>query len=269
LPNGANPIFYLAVLRLAAREPATWTTEEIAGTLLRELRWRIVEVRSIRERFAGQLTVCDPLLAEMAVAGKNVIQSKEERNEEAAQRNERIKKAQRAETDKELEEGLFVPYAGLVLLHAFLPTFLGRVGLIKDGAFTDDTARIRAVQLLQFVATGLPDNPEYEGVIGKLLCALPLEEPVGREFRPASEELQETNGLLDACLAQWTVLQNTSREGLRVNFLNRNGMLTRNNGQLRLGVERMAFDLLLDQLPWNISLIKLPWMPDMLHVNWR
>jgi hypothetical protein len=274
LPNANKKILFMAALRLAATETAVWTTEEIVRALLRDLGLRRTEIFTIRKRLAGQLDACDPLLVETAnretaPMREDVVRSDEKPKEQLPSQIKLQAKALPMAPDEELEEGIFVPYAGLVLLHAFLPTFLGRVGLVQDGIFSDDAARIRAVQLLQYVATGLPDNPEYELVIAKLLCALPLEEPVEREFGLTAAEAEEADALLDACLSQWAVLQNTSREGLRVNFLNRNGMLYRKNGQLRLEVERMAYDMLLDQLPWNLSLVRLPWMAEMLHVNWR
>ena len=273
LPNANTKMLFTSILKLAAAETAVWTTEAFVRKFLRELPWRRVDVMVIRERLAKQLTICGALLSEIVVPGERtrdeLVRSDEKLKEKPQQQTLLHKKSPATETDKELEDGIFVPYAGFVLLHAFLPTFLERVGLVQEGIFVADTARIRAVQLLQYVATGLPDNPEYELVIAKLLCALPLEEPVGREFEPTAAEAEEADGLLDACLAQWQVLQNTSRDGLRTNFLNRNGMLYRQNGQLRLEVEKMAFDMLLDHLPWNISLVLLPWMPGMLHVNWR
>jgi Contractile injection system tape measure protein len=279
LPDANKKMLFTSILKLAATEAAVWTTEEFVRTLLKDLGLKIAEVNTVRERLAGQLDISGPLLAEVVATRDDertrmeVVSRDEKPGAPSKEQTTLTKNDPRKEpdkqSDKELEEGIFVPYAGFVLLHAFLPTFLERVGLVHEGIFVADTARMRAVQLLQYAATGLTDNPEYELVIAKLLCALPLEEPVGREFEPTAMEAEEADALLDACLAQWAALQNTSREGLRVNFLNRNGMLTRKNGQLRLEVEKMAYDMLLDQLPWNISLIKLPWMQEILHVNWR
>ena len=39
--------------------------------------------------------------------------------------------------------------------------------------------------------------------------------------------------------------------------------------RITLTVEPRAFDMLLDQRPWSISIVKLPWMPLPLYVTWR
>jgi hypothetical protein len=66
------------------------------------------------------------------------------------------------------------------------------------------------------------------------------------------------------------VLRNTSPDGLRGTFLIRSGKLClRDGGDWSLQVESNSFDILLDQLPWGISMIKLPWMEKMLWVEWR
>ena len=36
----------------------------------------------------------------------------------------------------------------------------------------------------------------------------------------------------------------------------------------KLYVERKGVDVLLESLPWTISIIKLPWMQDSLQVEW-
>ena len=36
-----------------------------------------------------------------------------------------------------------------------------------------------------------------------------------------------------------------------------------------LQVETRAVDVLLDQLPWGLSMIRTPWMHAMLNVDWR
>ena len=75
--------------------------------------------------------------------------------------------------------------------------------------------------------------------------------------------------MLEAVIEQWPVLKNTSIAGLREAFLQRNGKLFSKNDKLHLQVEASTLDVLLDQLPWNLSMIKLPWMKGLLRVDWR
>lgn len=36
-----------------------------------------------------------------------------------------------------------------------------------------------------------------------------------------------------------------------------------------LSVERKAYDVLLESLPWNCSMLRTPWMDLLLMVDWR
>ena len=58
-------------------------------------------------------------------------------------------------------------------------------------------------------------------------------------------------------------------EALREGFLQRVGKLVNRNDRLVLFMETSAIDVLLDYLPWNLSIIKLPWLKDLLYVEWR
>ncbi len=89
------------------------------------------------------------------------------------------------------------------------------------------------------------------------------------EFEFSEEELEEALHLLTVVIGKWEVLKRTSIEGLREGFLQRKGKLTEQESGILLQVERGSIDLLLDQLPWNISMIKLPWMNRLLRVDWR
>lgn len=80
----------------------------------------------------------------------------------------------------------------------------------------------------------------------------------------------EANALLEAVVRNWPVLKNTSADGLREAFLQRPGQLLWQEAQERwlVRVERRAHDLLLEQLPWTISMVKLGWMEEMVVVEW-
>ena len=84
------------------------------------------------------------------------------------------------------------------------------------------------------------------------------------------DEREEADALLEAVIRHWEVLRNTSGDGLRGTFLLRRGKVSlRDDGDWLLQVEAQSFDILLDRLPWGISMIKLPWMEKMLWVEWR
>jgi hypothetical protein len=45
-------------------------------------------------------------------------------------------------------------------------------------------------------------------------------------------------------------------------------LIRKEDGDWLLQVESRTFDVLLEHLPWGISMIKLPWMKKMLWVEW-
>ena len=167
------------------------------------------------------------------------------------------------------EEGSYIPNAGMILLHPFLSTCFSRLQWWSDGQFVDGAARQKAVFLLHFLATGRTEAPEYELVLPKVLCGYSPETQMPGRLELAPEEYAEADELLGMVLVRWDKMQGTSIEGLRESFLRREGKLFRRNDRLTLVVESHAIDVLLDYLPWNLSLVKLPWLQEILFVEWR
>ena len=165
------------------------------------------------------------------------------------------------------EEGIYVSHAGLVLLHSFLPGFFDELGLLDNKQFKNEQYRQKAIHLLYYLATGERNPYEYDLLMEKYLCGLPLDEPVERFVTLTKEEEEESEGLLKAIIEHWKVLKNTSPEGLREGFLYRNGKLVTGHDH-RLLVESNSIDVLLEQLPWGYSIIRLSWMEKILYVDW-
>jgi hypothetical protein len=175
------------------------------------------------------------------------------------------------ETDKieNIDQGIYLQDAGVVLLHPFLTSLFRRLQLVKEGKFENEQAQQKALYLIHYMATGQVTAEEYELPMAKVLCAWPLEIPVDKNIILSTDELNETDAMLGAAIEQWTVLKNTSATGLREGFLRRRGKLFTENDKLYLRVEAQSIDVLLDQLPWVLSMIKLPWMKELLRVEWR
>ena len=74
---------------------------------------------------------------------------------------------------------------------------------------------------------------------------------------------------MQGAIDNWTILKNTSVEGLRVSFIDRDGTLSRTTKGWRLRVQSSSYDMLLQYLPWSIQYIKLPWMDTILQVDWQ
>lgn len=161
-----------------------------------------------------------------------------------------------------------VPDAGLVLLHPYLVPFFQHTGVLVDGRVPEH-ALPRAAALLHHLATGREEIHEFELGLARVLLGLGPSDPL-----PVAEGLlregdaEEAAALLGAVIAHWPVLRNTSVEGLRGSFLERRGLLRREDRGWRLWVEPASYDMLLSHLPWGLSIVKLPWMPDPVHVEW-
>lgn len=177
----------------------------------------------------------------------------------------------RKENDKieNIDHGIYLENAGVVLLHPFLSSLFKRLLIVKEGKFENIKAQQKALYLIHYMATGRLTAEEYELPVAKVLCAWPLELPVDKNISIFSDEINETDAMLGAAIEQWTVLKNTSVAGLREGFLQRSGKLYTENEKLYLRVEEQSIDVLLDQLPWVLSMIKLPWMKELLRVEWR
>lgn len=169
-------------------------------------------------------------------------------------------------------EAIYIANAGLVLLANYAPRLFAMLGLTKDGVFTDTTAQQRAVHCLVHLTDGHTDSEEHEWVLNKLLCGLPIDEPVP-PAPPLDILVPVLDSLLPAVVAHWRALGQTSSHGLRQTFLRRIGRLveheTFDGGHWRLKVQPNPFDVLLDRLPWSYGTIRLPWMKEVIHVEWR
>ena len=167
------------------------------------------------------------------------------------------------------KDGIFIVNAGIVLAHSFIGFLFKRLGLVEANNFKDADAQVKAIFLLHYLSTGHTIAAEHELVLCKLLCAYPIYTPIPalQIFLPA--ELEEANNMLVAMLQQWDKLQNTSIAGLRESFLQRKGKIFTKGERVIVQVEQSSIDILLDYLPWNLSIIKLPWMKEMVHVEWR
>lgn len=162
-------------------------------------------------------------------------------------------------------EGIYINNAGLVIIAPFLSLFFKKLNLMQDDQLTEIE---KAVCLVHYLATGEESAAEFELGLIKIVCGLKMEAPVGAMMDITDLDKHESNELLLSVIEYWTVLKNTSVQGLRESFLQRNGKLTFHNNEWLLQVEQKPYDMLLESLPWNISLIKMPWMPYILKTEW-
>jgi hypothetical protein len=160
--------------------------------------------------------------------------------------------------------------AGVALLHPFIAALFINRGLLATGeSELPGTSTARAAALLHFLATGREEIYEYELGLCKVLLGLTPDTPLlVSDGLLGRDDKEEAAALLHAAIGHWSILQSTSVDGLRQSFLQRTGLLRREESGWRLRVEPESFDLLLKYLPWEMSIIKLPWMEQPMHVEW-
>lgn len=183
------------------------------------------------------------------------------------QRQPRFDEAERAAAPQEF--ALMADNAGLVLLHPFLPRLLEACDLCDPRGRIEPSSLPRAAALLHWLAAGRDEVHEFELGAVKVLLGLRPEDPLpaGADLVGARER-EEGAALLAAAIGHWKALKGTSIEGFRVSFLQRRGALREEDPGWRLRLETESFDVLLKQLPWNISTVKLPWMTRPLFTDW-
>lgn len=159
--------------------------------------------------------------------------------------------------------------AGIVILNNYIQMLFKRLQLTTEDQFVTPTAQEKAVFCLQYLATGLTDTEEIFLPLNKILCGLPLTTPLHNTAITLTDtEQQLMESLLQAVIGHWPAIGSSTLDGFRGNWLVRDGKLKENEERWELTVEKRAYDLLLNQLPFSFSILKFPWMPKPLHVTW-
>jgi hypothetical protein len=165
-------------------------------------------------------------------------------------------------------EEIYVGNAGLVLFWPYLSQFFGTLGLVSANRFIDDLAAERAVLLLHYLVGGTAKVQEYELALNKIICGMAGAAPLNPHFEITEPEKAECESLLQAVIFNWPAIKNISVSGLRGMFLQREGLIFTRDGQRVLRVAGVAYDILVNQIPWGIGMVKLPWMEQLLLVEW-
>src|SRR3569832_1472278 len=166
-------------------------------------------------------------------------------------------------------EPIYVMNAGLALANPFLPLLFTHRCLMHEGAFRDAASAARGVALTQYLASGQGEYTEHEVVLNKILCGLPIAEPLAWHGELDEEDRTVVRSLLAAMVQQWKAVGSTSPAGLREAFIRREGRLLLKGDAWNLLVQPGPYDMLVDTIPWGFSMVKYAWMERMLHVQWR
>lgn len=165
-------------------------------------------------------------------------------------------------------EKLLVKGAGIILLAPFLKPFFTKLHLLDANDWINREAHVKAVYLLKYLGNGAQHYQEYQLLLEKLLCGIPINQPLEAAPELTQAETDEAEDLLHSVLEHWQRLKNTSVNGLRESFFKRDGILTAKESNWQLQVQRKTMDVLLDSIPWGFSTVSLPWNEYIIFTEW-
>ncbi len=168
----------------------------------------------------------------------------------------------------EATKEFYIQHAGLVILWPFISGFFSNMKWVIDNKWQSNTAQQTAVIALQYIATGKDEIMEHECMLSKILCGMHYSDYVDTEIALDESIKSEAENMIGAAINRWSVMKGTSLNGFRTSFFNREGKLIDNESNWNLMIKRESFDVLLDKLPWPISVVKTVWMDKPIYVEW-
>ncbi|MDB4533909.1 contractile injection system tape measure protein [Vicingaceae bacterium] len=171
----------------------------------------------------------------------------------------------------DIKEGdrIFVANAGVILLWPFLKTLFNNLNYLEKGLFKDRDTQERAIHILQYIVDGEEKTPEFILMLNKVMCGVPVSDPIKINIKLTDEEKEEAEHFLDTVKNQWKEMKNTSIDIFRDTFLKREGAIYYENEKWFLKVEHKPIDILLTKLPWGLSMIKFSWVKYRILVEWN
>jgi len=165
----------------------------------------------------------------------------------------------------------YINNAGLIIAAPYFVQIFKELKYLHGNNFENEETQARAIHVTQYLVNGQEQVSEAFLPLNKLLCGWPIEKTIQKEITLTKNEKEEAEELLNAIIKNWQKLGNTSIAALRETFLQRNATLKFREGfnDWHLQVEyKEGIDILIEYLPWTISMLKLPWMPEPVYVEW-
>jgi hypothetical protein len=166
------------------------------------------------------------------------------------------------------DTAIYIDNAGIVILSVFLPHLFNMFKLIENKKFKDIEASCRAAYMIHYISTGRTEPMEHELVLCKIICNIPLGQPINAVITLTEEEKEGCKQLMKAAIGRWEKVKNSSIEGFRNSFVAREGKLIKTSKGWSLAIEQKPFDLLLKSLPWGIGMVRFGWMDQPVFVDW-
>ncbi|MBF12641.1 MAG: hypothetical protein CMC63_10780, partial [Flavobacteriaceae bacterium] len=168
------------------------------------------------------------------------------------------------------QETILIKNAGLIILWPFFYRLFDKCGFLINKEFKDDESLQKSILMMQYLVTGSTKFKENELVLNKILCGVPQNSYVDVELEIDKVQLELCESLLAGVLQNWEKLSSSTIETLRKTFLIREGILSQNEElDYNLNVIKGPFDMLIETIPWNISIIQTTFMKNRILVDWK
>jgi len=172
--------------------------------------------------------------------------------------------------EEQLEtDALVIQNAGLIILWPFFYRLFDKCGFLIEKEFKDNESLQKAILLTQYLVTGVAKCNENELILNKILCGAPQNSHVDVTIELDVLYIDLCDSLLKGVLKNWEKLSNSSVETLRETFLIREGILRSVELDYNLDVIKGPFDMLIETIPWNISIIQTTFMKNRITVDWK
>lgn len=194
--------------------------------------------------------------------------------EKSDQKRNQLEREKSAQTENnivdETENSIEIGNAGLVLILSFLSRFFENIGMATSKGFNSVTEQHAGVYLLRYIATGSLDLPqEHELFFEKLICGIETDEVLMPFSEFKQSQLDEVEDLLTSIIENWKAVKSSSPKTLQSAFLQRSGyLIQRDDGAWSLHIERQTIDILLNKIPWTISIGRIPFSSVMIYTEW-
>ena len=165
-----------------------------------------------------------------------------------------------------LEHDLLVSGAGLVLFWPHLERLFAPLLNDQQQWLSPEHQWQGLAQLLALA--GLPEPNDGLSPVAALLTGLPTDTPVMDLPALTAQQRHTSAMLLTTVVQQWPALKGMSPHSLQQLFVQRTGYLDQTAHGWRLTLEHKPQDILLQALPWPVSVVRLPWTDSLLGVEW-
>ena len=172
--------------------------------------------------------------------------------------------------DTEAHKRYSTDVAGIVLLHPFLANYFKQVKLLdKNNQFISLEKQIHAVHLLRYLTGKRERHHSHLLNVEKIICGLSPTFPIPSKYNCSEIEKKEAQDMFAAIKQYWKSISKTSIEGIQTSFIHRQGIITFEEPYWLIRVEGSTLDILMDDLPWEMSMLMFPWMDRNILIEWQ